>query len=47
MAIESVVALLLVTVFLGGLTWYVSNHRTEDGNNHRAGEKHQNGVTHA
>lgn len=46
MAIESVVALILVTVFLGGLTWYVSNNRSED-SNRNAGEKHQDGITHA
>jgi hypothetical protein len=46
MAIESIVALGLVTVFLGGLTWYISHHRAEDNDRHTV-KKHHNGVTRA
>jgi hypothetical protein len=42
MAIESIVALVLVTLFLGVLTWYVSHHRSEDENNNRHTDKKSN-----
>lgn len=35
MAIESLVALGAVTVFLAGLAWYASSHRSEDTNKQR------------
>jgi hypothetical protein len=35
MAIESLVALGLMAVFMVGLAWYVSNHRIEDKNKHQ------------
>ena len=48
MAIESIVALGLVTLFLGVLTWYISHHRSEDENNsHPTHEKHHDSVTNA
>ena len=45
MAIESIVALGLVTLFLGVLTWYISHHRSEENNNHPTHEKHHDSVT--
>ena len=35
MAIESLVALAAVTVFLAGVAWYATSHRSEDTNKHR------------
>lgn len=35
MAIESLIGLALFTVFLAGLAWYASTHRSEDHNKHR------------
>lgn len=41
MAIESLVALSLVTAFLVGLAWYASSHRAEDaGKHHRTRGNH-------
>ena len=34
MAIESLVALGLVVVFLGGIAWYSTKHRAEDHKEH-------------
>lgn len=35
MAVESLVALTGVTVFLAGLAWYATTHRSEDEDKHR------------
>lgn len=46
MAIESMVVLGLVAVFLGGLSWYASTHRAEDKDRHQLGKKHESDDIH-
>ena len=43
MAIESLTALILATVFLVGLTWYVNNHRLEDKDKQHSLKENKNG----